>query len=97
MSNIRSCRSRARLISPDPRFCAKTLGSFIEGARSLDPRPLAQIAPLAGLTVNEWLEIENGQTMDFCWEQVLLIAQVLGQGRKWLFYIENLYRGMRRQ
>lgn len=97
MSTARPCRThRSRSITPDPRFCARTLGGFIQGARNIDDRPLAEIAPLAALTVDEWLAIEAGQAPD-TWEQVLLIAQVLRRGPMWLSYLAKLYKGAKKQ
>ena len=90
MLHLVTCR-----YTPDPWLCARLLGELIHGARRLDDRPLEQIAPLAALTVDEWLAIEAGEAPD-AWEQVLLIAQALHCGQSWLQYLAKLYQGATR-
>ena len=76
----------------DPRLCAQLLGQHIHGARIRDDRPLAELAPLAGLTAPEWEGNEAGQAPD-TWEQVCLIAAVLYLGRSWMPYLSQLWAG----
>lgn len=76
----------------DPRRCAQLLGDLIHGARALDDRPIEQIAPLAALTVDEWLAIEAGEAPD-TWEQMLLIGQALHCGPMWMKYLAKFYKG----
>lgn len=96
MSTSKRCRTFNRSI-PDPLVCACYLGEFIQGARSIDGRPLEEIAPLAGLKVEEWKAIEDGDGAAYCWEQMLLIAQALRRGPIWMSYLAKFYRGARQQ
>jgi len=75
-----------------PQACAEHLGGLIRSARSMNDRPLEEIAPLAGLTAPEWERIEAGQAPD-TWEQILLIASVLYLGRSWMPYLLRLWAG----
>jgi hypothetical protein len=72
--------------------CAQAFAHHIRSARIRDGRPLAELAPLAGLTVADWEEIEAGRAPD-TWEQVLLLANLLGFGRSWLPYFADLCQG----
>ena len=69
--------------------CARILGEHIRTARERDGRPLEKLAPLAGLTVEDWLAIEDGQ-LQLAWEQVLMLATVLRLGRSWMPYLLRL-------
>lgn len=75
------------------RTCAQVFGEHIRAARLHDGRPLAELAPRAGLTVAEWEEIEAGRVPD-TWEHVLLLAAALQLDRKsWLSYFARLCEG----
>jgi len=84
-------------IGPDPRRCAQHVGDLILSARNLDGRPLEEVAPLAGLTVDEWLELEAGGAADFCWETILLIRQVLRCDATWMAYVAKFYKAAQSQ
>ena len=75
-----------------PEACAKSFGQFIQSARRGDGRPLEELAPLAGLTVPEWEEIEGGGLPD-TWEHVCLIVQALQLGPSWMPYLKRRYAG----
>jgi len=94
MSTMRSSSPRraSRRPSQPPEFYARLLGSSIRAARLMDGRPLEELAPLAGLTVAEWVEVETGQVPP-SWELVVWLAQLFGLGRKWLKYLLPLYVG----
>jgi transcriptional regulator with XRE-family HTH domain len=74
----------------NPQACAEILGRHIRSARLRDGRPLEEIAPLAGLTVPEWEEIEAGRAPD-TWEHICLISAVLYLGRSWRPYLAQLW------
>jgi hypothetical protein len=74
------------------RLCAQTFGEHIRIIRVRDGRPLAELAPKAGLTVEEWQEIEAGRVPD-TWEHVLLLVMVLELDRSWLPYFARLCQG----
>ena len=74
------------------RLCAQIFGGHIRTLRVRDGRPLAELAPKAGLTVEEWRQIEAGQTA-YAWECVLLMATALELDRSWLRYFARLYQG----
>lgn len=77
------------------RLCAQALAGHIRAARRRDGRSLTELAPLAGLTVEEWEEIEAGRAPD-TWEHVLLLVTVLRLDRKsWLPYFARLWQGAR--
>ena len=77
------------------RLCAQAFAEHIRAARRRDGRALAELAPLAGLTVEEWEEIEAGRVPD-TWEHVLLLVAVLRLDRKsWLPYFARLCQGAR--
>ena len=82
--------------NPDPRLSARLLGEFVQRARNLDDRPIEQIAPLAALTVDEWLAIEAGEAPD-TWEQLLLMGHALHCGPMWMSYLAKFYKGARQQ
>jgi len=93
MSIMRSSSRRAsRRPSQPPEFYARMLGFSIRAARLMDGRPLEELAPLAGLTVAEWMEVETGQVPP-AWELVVWLAQLFGLGPKWLKYMLPLYVG----
>ena len=93
MSTMRSPSRRAsRRYSQPPEFYARLLGSSIRAARLLDGRPLEELAPQAGLTVAEWMEVETGEVPP-SWELVLWLARLFGLGRPWLKYMLPLYVG----
>jgi hypothetical protein len=69
---------------------ARSFGENIRIARINDRRPLEELAPKAGLTVEEWESIEAGQ-LPIAWEQVLLLARVLRLGRSWMPYLMKLW------
>lgn len=94
MSMRVSSSSSARRSPEYRRLCAQIFAEHILAARLRDGRPLAELAPLAGLTVEEWEQIEAGQAPG-TWEQVLLLAVVLGFGRSWLEYFSRLCEGAR--
>jgi hypothetical protein len=96
MSTLFLCRTFTPS-TPDPRRCAQVLGDLIQAARNIDGRPLEKIAPMAGLAVEDWLAIEAGGAADFCWEQMLLIGQVLGRGSSWMSYVTRFYKGAARK
>lgn len=75
------------------RVCAEAFAEHIRGARLRDGRPLAELAPGAGLTVEEWEEIEGGRMPD-TWEHILLLVTVLHFDRSsWLPYFARLFQG----
>ena len=81
----------------DPRYvasragaCAGILGQHIRSLRLQDGRPLEELAPQAGLTVEDWQAIEAGQ-LPMAWEQVLLLAMALRLGRSWIPYLMKLW------
>jgi hypothetical protein len=75
------------------RLCGQIFGDHIRAARIRDGRPLAELAPKAGITVEEWEEIEAGRVPD-TWEHVLLLVMVLELDRKsWLPYFARLCEG----
>jgi hypothetical protein len=85
---------------PPPAIPQPTAGSALgrspaifRAARMRDGRPLAELAPKAGLTVEEWNEIEAGRVPD-TWEHVLLLAAGLELDRSsWLPYLARLCEG----
>jgi DNA-binding XRE family transcriptional regulator len=76
------------------RICAQAFAGHIRTARLRDGRPLAELAPRAGLTVEEWEQIEAGRVPG-TWEIVLLLAMVLELDRSWLPYFARLCEGAR--
>ena len=75
------------------RICAQVFAGHIRAARLRDGRPLDELAPLAGLTVEEWEEIEAGRVPG-TWEHVLLLVTVLQLDRSsWLPYFARLCEG----
>jgi hypothetical protein len=72
--------------------CAKAFGQHIRSLRLLDDRPLEELALGAGLTIEEWEAIENGQ-LRLAWEQVLMLAMVLRLGRSWMPHLMKLCAG----
>lgn len=93
MSSMRlSSSSRVRPTAASPELCAQILGDYIRMARCNADRPIEELAPLAGLTVPEWKAIEAGQAPD-TWEQICLIAAVLGLGHSWMPRLMRLYVG----
>jgi len=91
MSTSRSSLHLApRRLTPGPLVCARILGEHIQAARLRDGRPLAELAPLAGLTVPEWESIEAGQAPDNV-EHVLVIVMALRLGRSWIPYLSQLW------
>ncbi len=87
-----SSRPVPRTSARRPEDSAKSFGQFIQIARRGDGRPLEELAPLAGLTVPEWEEIEGGQLPD-TWEHVCLIVQALQLGPSWMPYLKRRYAG----
>ena len=67
----------------------QVFGELIRKAREEGGRPLEEIAPLAGLTVPEWMRIEAGQVPD-TWEHVCLLANALGLSRSWMASVVHL-------
>jgi len=65
------------------KVSGQVFGELIRKARVADGRPFEEIAPLAGLTVSEWVEIEAGRVPD-TWEHVCLLANALGLSRSWM-------------
>jgi DNA-binding XRE family transcriptional regulator len=90
MSTRPSPRSAALDIPEHRQLCARMLGEYIRMARKGDGRPLEELAPSAGLTVEEWTEIEEGRLQP-AWEAVLMLATVLRLGRSWMPYLRRLY------
>jgi hypothetical protein len=74
------------------RLCAQIFADHIRAARARDGRPLAELAPQAGITAEEWAEIEAGRVPD-TWEHVLLLVRVLELDRSWLPYFARLCEG----
>lgn len=75
------------------RLCGELFGDHIRTARLRDGRPVAELAAGAGLTVDEWEEIEGGRIPD-TWEHVLLLAAVLHFERSsWLPYFARQFQG----
>ena len=90
MSTRPSPRSAA-LDTPEYRAAsARSLGDYIRIARKRDGRPLEELAPLAGLTTEEWTEIEEGRLQP-AWEAVLMLATVLRLGRSWMPRLRRVY------
>ncbi len=83
-------------VRPDPQLCAQHFGNLIRSARFLRGRPLEEVAPLAALTVEEWLAIEDGD-VSYVWEQMLLIGNVLHCGPIWMGYLLEFYKGATQQ
>jgi len=71
------------------KVSGQVFGELIRKARVADGRTIEEIAPLAGLTVPEWEEIEAGQVPD-TWEHVCLIANALGLSRSWMASVVHL-------
>ena len=93
MSTMRSSSRRAfRRPSQPPEFYAQLLGSSIRAARLLDGRPLEELAPQAGMTVQEWEQMETGEVLP-CWELLLWVTGMLSMGRSWVPYLARLYAG----
>lgn len=90
-----SSRQAMRLSSVNRQACAEILGQHIQAARLRDGRSLEEVAPLAGLTVPEWEEIEAGRAPD-TWEHICLISAVLYLGRSWMPYLAQLWVGAKR-
>jgi hypothetical protein len=67
----------------------QVFGELIRKSRVADGHPLEELAPLAGLTVPEWVEIEAGRVPD-TWEHVCLLANVLGLNRSWMASVVHL-------
>jgi len=83
MSTI--CQRRLPALLPasaDPSLCARLFGDLIRHLRELDGRPVEELAPIAGLTVQEWESIEAGQAPEIV-EQVYLLALALELGDAW--------------
>jgi len=89
-SSISNCAAARRDTS------ARHFGENIRIARSNDGRPLEELAPKAGLTVEEWEAIESGQLPER-WEQVLLLGMVLRIGPKWMKHLRKLCESATRQ
>jgi hypothetical protein len=79
--------SRPEQVSPS-ESSAKSLGELIRAARLANGRPLAELAPEAGLTESEWQAIEAGE-LPVAWEQILMLAMVLRLGRSWMPYLSK--------
>jgi hypothetical protein len=94
MSSKLSSEQRAfrRTAALGPKACAESFGQFIQIARRGDARPLEELAPMAGLTVPEWEEIEAGRIPD-TWEHVCLMVQALRLGPSWMPYLRRRYAG----
>jgi hypothetical protein len=75
---------------------ARHFGEHIRIARTNDGRPLEDLAPKAGLSVEEWQAIEDGQLPE-TWEQVLLLGMVLRIGPKWMKRLRKLCESAARQ
>jgi len=88
-------RVALQLSLSNPKVCGEIFGRLIQSVRLRDGRPLDRIAPLAGLTVQQWEEMEAGRTPD-SWEQVRLITAVLFLGHSWIPYLEDLWGGAHR-
>jgi hypothetical protein len=80
----------------DPTGAAQLLGHHIRTARRNSGRPLHELAPRAGLTADEWLLIESGDTL-YIWEQISMIALALDLGDEWLSSLFPLYLMMEEQ
>ena len=93
MSRVRLSRTVSRRRG-SPQQSAQILGHLIQSARRLDSRSLEELAPLAALTVPEWLAIEAGDMPD-TWEQILLIGNALGCGPIWMAFAAGYYRRAR--
>jgi hypothetical protein len=72
------------------KVSGQLFGELIWKSRVADGRPLEEIAPLAGLTVPEWEEIEAGRVPD-TWEHVCLLANALGLSRSWMASVAHLW------
>jgi hypothetical protein len=80
----------------DPIRAAQLLGQHIRTARRNSGRPLHELAPRAGLTADEWLLIEAGETL-YIWEQICLIAMALDLDDEWLSSAFPLYLALEEQ
>ena len=75
-----------RYVASHRKVCARIFGEHIGHLRRLDGRPLEELAPQAGLTVEEWEQIEGGRLRLAC-EQVLMFGMVFHLGRSWVRYL----------
>lgn len=73
-------------------YCARILGYLIYHIRMLDDRPLEEIAPLAGMTVDGWLAIEAGATPGTR-EQVQLMGDAIHCHPLHSLQLDRLYDG----
>ena len=90
MSNLYPLSSRdPRATSLRRKASGHVFGELVRKSRVADGRRLEEIAPLAGLTVPEWVEIEAGQVPD-TWEHVCLLANALGLSRSWMASVVHL-------
>ncbi len=90
MSDLLASSTRdPHAISLRRKVSGQVFGELIRKARVADGRPLEKIAPLAALTVPEWVEIEAGRVPD-TWEHVCLIANALGLSRSWMASVVHL-------
>jgi DNA-binding XRE family transcriptional regulator len=89
-ASVLNCAAARRCAS------AKSFGENIRLARLNAGRCTEELAPMAGLTTQEWQAIESGQLPD-TWEQVLLIAMVLRIGPKWMKHLRQLCEEATRQ
>jgi transcriptional regulator with XRE-family HTH domain len=80
--------SDSHAISLRRKVSGQVFGELIQKARVADGRPLEEIAPLAGLTVSEWMEIEAGQVPDTV-EHICLLANALGLSQSWKSSVVN--------
>lgn len=92
MSSIQPPRSIVRMAS-DPQIAARKLGELIQSERMLDGRPIEELAPLAGLTVEEWVAIEGGQPPDSMIYLLLIGYTALRCSSMWMAYAACFYRG----
>jgi len=93
MSTMRSSSRRASQPPPlRPEVYARMLGFHIRAARLRDGRPLEELAPQAGMTVQEWEQMETGEVLP-CWELLLWVTGMLSMGRSWVPYLARLYAG----
>ena len=83
-------RRAPRRLPSDPKVCARLLGEHIRNFRLMDGRPLEELAPLAGLTVEVWEAIEAGETL-CAWECIITIAMALRLGDSWRQYLAPIW------
>ena len=88
--------SPSSLPAAEPCGLARCFGDHVLMTRIMMGRSVEEVAGAAGLTDQEWRDIEAG-TLPDSWEQVALMAAALGVVKRWLDYVTRLYVLARKQ